>query len=163
MSYISPKVESRHSSIEGNGLFAIETINKGDVILDFSVGKQEFIDGKEADRLYKNGFDHMFQLGDDQFIVNVKKSDSSDFGNVNHSCDPNCGFRDKFKIVAMRDVRPGEEITLDYAMMESSDYSFKCKCGSPFCRGIITGNDWMNPELQNKYTEYFQEYLQKRI
>jgi len=72
-------------------------------------------------------------------------------------------IKDKLKIVARKDIDVGEEITIDYAMMESSDYSFKCNCGFLKCRGVVTGNDWKIPELQNRYSGYFSGYLQEKI
>lgn len=163
MSGISPKVESRKSPIQGHGLFAKEPILKGEIILDFSKGTQQFVSGAEADDLYKGNFDHMLQVDENRFLVTVKEFEPVDRGHVNHSCDPNCGMKDGVKIVAMRTIEPDEELTLDYAMMESSDYSFKCECGRKNCRAVITGTDWKIPELQKRYGGYFQNYLQMKI
>jgi len=33
-------------------------------------------------------------------------------------CDPNCGIVDDIKIVAIRDIRKNEEITVDYDTVE---------------------------------------------
>jgi hypothetical protein len=38
-----------------------------------------------------------------------------------------------------------------------------CNCGAPGCRKVITGRDWMKPELQQKYRGYFSWYLEKKI
>lgn len=63
----------------------------------------------------------------------------------------------------MRDVEAGEELTLDYAMMDDCDGEMACNCGTAACRKIVTGQDWRRPELQQKYRGYFSIYLQKRI
>ena len=64
----------------------------------------------------------------------------------------------------MRDIRPGEEICLDYAMCDGSNYDeFDCSCGSPDCRHRVTGEDWKRPELWKRYEGYFSPYLQRRI
>lgn len=82
----------------------------------------------------------------------------------NHSCDPNCGLSSPITLVAMRDIAVGEEACFDYAMSDSSDYDeFECHCGSPHCRGVVTGRDWMLPSLQERYWGYFSPYLQRRI
>lgn len=74
-------------------------------------------------------------------------------------------------LAAMRDIRPGEELTYDYAMTDG-DYEgmdcepqrpMECLCGAPNCRGIITGNDWRRKDLQEKYKGYFSPYLQEMI
>ncbi len=66
-------------------------------------------------------------------------------------------------VVAMRDIRPGEELTTDYALFDDYDGSMTCQCGTALCRGMITGHDWRQPDLQRKYRGYFSWYLQRRI
>lgn len=62
------------------------------------------------------------------------------------------------------DIAPGEEICLDYAMCDGSAYDeFECGCGSPNCRGYVSGDDWKRPELWERYKGYFSPYLQRRI
>ena len=63
----------------------------------------------------------------------------------------------------MRDIEPGEEITFDYAMTEVSMKRMPCRCGSIGCRREISGNDWMDPVLQERYRGYFSTYIQRRI
>ena len=64
----------------------------------------------------------------------------------------------------MRDIEPGEELSFDYAMCDASDYDeFACLCEFPTCRGVVTGMDWRNPELQSKYSGYFSPYLIRKI
>lgn len=162
-SYISPKVKIGDSKRSGKGLFAVDKIRKDEVAADYAGGLGEYVDSKKADELFRQGHDHMIQVDDDLFFAAVKEGDFEDADYINHSCDPNCGIKDRLKIVAMRDIEPGEEITIDYAMMESSDYGFECNCGSENCRKIVTGNDWKIKELQKKYNGYFSDYLQRKI
>jgi len=162
-SYISPKIKVGMSKKTGNGLFAIEKINKDEVVGDYTGGFGEFLDTKEADKIYDKGLDHMIQVDDDLFFAATDKSEIEEADLFNHSCNPNCGIKDKLKIVAMRDIEVGEEVTIDYAMMESSEYSFACHCGSANCRKVVTGNDWKIPQLQKRYAGYFSEYLEKKI
>jgi hypothetical protein len=64
----------------------------------------------------------------------------------------------------MRDIRPGEDITYDYAMSDGSAYDeFDCACGAAECRGFISGNDWQKPDLWLKYNGFFSPYLDRRI
>jgi len=81
----------------------------------------------------------------------------------NHSCDPNCGFLDGIKLVAIRDINPNEELVIEYVTTESSFESFDCNCGSDNCRKVITATDWENPKLQERLGEYFAPYLKKRF
>jgi SET domain-containing protein len=78
---------------------------------------------------------------------------------VNHSCDPNCGIHDRFKIVAMRDIAPGEEVTWDYGMTENYIWRMKCTCGSPLCRKTIGSYKTMPRAIRKKYKGYISEWL----
>lgn len=59
----------------------------------------------------------------------------------NHSCDPNTlctgfGFE-----IAVRDIRTGEQITVDYGLLNVTD-AMPCLCGSPDCRGVVRPDDF---------------------
>ncbi|MDT8897394.1 SET domain-containing protein-lysine N-methyltransferase [Thermanaerothrix sp. 4228-RoL] len=105
---------------------------------------------------------HSIQIEEDLYMVPLTHGEPADY--FNHSCDPNCGLSSPITLVAMRDIAVGEEACFDYAMSDSSDYDeFECHCGSPHCRRIVTGRDWMLPSLQERYWGYFSPYLQRRI
>ena len=61
------------------------------------------------------------------------------------------------------DVAPGEELTIDWATTDDGDHELACRCGSPRCRGVVTGKDWMKPELQARYRGWFCWFLQRKI
>jgi hypothetical protein len=77
---------------------------------------------------------------------------------INHSCDPNTAVdtrwikreeRVEAWWTALRDIRPGEEITYDYAF--SAEVAEICRCGAPICRGLIVDPDELDlirPELR---------------
>jgi hypothetical protein len=65
------------------------------------------------------------------------------FGLLEHSCDPNV-FLDMSELWlwALKDIHSGERLTMDYATTEDKLLrQFACACGSPSCRGWITGYD----------------------
>lgn len=161
-SYVSQNVKIGKSK-NGKGLFAIKKIPKGEIIIDYTKGPGKFIPEKEAERLYRKGNDYMIQTGDDSFFASTNKKELEDADFINHSCNPNCGIQGSLRIVSIRAIRSGEEITFDYAMSESAHYNMKCSCGFPNCRGIITGNDWKLKSLQKKYLGFFSTYIQKKI
>lgn len=78
---------------------------------------------------------------------------------INHSCEPNCGIKGLFTVVAMRDIMKGEEITWDYEMTENSDWEMHCKCGSDHCRKVIRAYRFLPPEIKIKYQNYTSEWL----
>lgn len=63
---------------------------------------------------------------------------------LNHSCDPNTGVRDVLRLVALREIKAGQEIRFDYSTtMDENHWELACLCGSPRCRGIIRDFKWL--------------------
>ncbi len=72
---------------------------------------------------------------------------------LNHSCEPNCEFdffdladqadsqvRRRVFLIALRDIRAGEELTIDYNWKALA--AIPCRCQSPSCRGwIVRANE----------------------
>ncbi len=58
---------------------------------------------------------------------------------INHSCAPNTFFRitpGRAEIYALRDIRRGEELTVDYGESQHEG-RLPCRCGAPSCRGFL--------------------------
>jgi SET domain-containing protein len=163
-SYISPKIKKEKDNFGGYGLFVVEKISKGELVIDFSEAPGKHINTEQTQEFYGKGEDYMIQVDDDLFFAATNQEELEDSDFLNHSCDANCGIKDKLKIVAMRDIEPSEEICFDYAMSESDpEYQMKCECGSKICRGKVTGNDWKIKDLQKRYKGFFSDYIQKKI
>jgi SET domain-containing protein len=82
----------------------------------------------------------------------------------NHSCDSNLWMRDEVTLEARRDIAAGEEVTIDYALQTSiANWEMACNCGSQRCRKVVHGDDWMRPELQDRYRGHFSPFLNRRI
>jgi SET domain-containing protein len=162
LSYHSPKTEVRESKIHGRGLFAIDDIAKGEVV---AIKGGHIIDRETLRREITPRLGPVeIQIDDDLFIAPVTDEEREmSMLYSNHSCDPNVGIRGEITFVAMRDIRPGEELTHDWAMTDNDDYSIECRCHAPDCRKILTGKDWRRPELQKRYAGYFSAYLEKKI
>ena len=138
-------VKAKRSKLHGRGLFATRDLPKGTYVMEY-VGER--VDKKESekrtDAMWEEGRVYTFELSrrfdlDGSVEWNVARL-------ANSSCDPNCesineGGR-KVWIVAVRDIRQGEEITYDYnfPLMEPPPV---CRCGSPKCRGYIVGADYV--------------------
>lgn len=81
---------------------------------------------------------------------------------MNHCCDPNTIFIHDGLMIATRDIEAGEEVTYDYATSESGTSShmpFQCACGKGACRGTITGEDFLKPEVRAKYAGHFSSMI----
>ena len=162
LSYRSPKTQVRASPIHGQGLFAIAPIAKDEIV---AVKGGSIVNGKILrEKITPTLGPAEIQIDDDLYIAPVT-GDERDGSMLysNHSCNANLGIRGEITFVAMRDIAIGEELTHDWCMTDNDNYSVKCNCGAPNCRGTLTGKDWQKPELQTKYAGYFSEYLQKKI
>jgi hypothetical protein len=63
-------------------------------------------------------------------------------------------------MIAMRDIKKGEEICYDYALTEAHEhFQINCLCGRALCRKNVTGNDWKLPQLQEKYGRHFMPHI----
>lgn len=62
-------------------------------------------------------------------------------GFLSHSCEPDCRLdMARSELVALRDIRAGDLLTIDYAETEDVLYrQFACHCGAAGCRHWITG------------------------
>lgn len=84
---------------------------------------------------------------------------------LNHSCEPNCGIKDRTRIVAMKNIKKDEEITIDYAMIilkynpKLLKQNIKCKCGNKNCRGEFGSYRKLSKELKKKYKGFISDYL----
>ncbi|NHJ33725.1 MAG: SET domain-containing protein, partial [Asgard group archaeon] len=159
-SWLDPRIEIRTSSIHEKGMFAVETIKKGEVVV---IWGGRFVNKDEAEKEAAIGKITM-QLDEDLFSVEFEYEDPSDC--MNHSCDPNVWMKDEVTLIARRDIQPDEELTLDYALIEAwEDFIplWECACGSQLCRKKFTGKDWRIPELQARYSNHFIPILNKRI
>jgi hypothetical protein len=83
---------------------------------------------------------------------------------LNHSCDGDCGFDSEGDFIARRDIRKGEEIAYDYALIESNpNFSMRCDCGSEQCRRVITGNDWKNEDFISRNRPFMHPRLRRLL
>jgi uncharacterized protein len=158
VSYLSPKCEARSVQNGQKGVFAGAAISKGEVL---AVWGGEIMT-QEQNSLLPDAVARLAIQVEEDLYLSGPAEDSGDF--VNHSCNPNAGLSGQIVMVAMRDIAPGEEVCLDYAMCDGSEYDeFPCVCGAADCRGVVRGSDWRNPDLWTRYRGYFSPYLQRRI
>lgn len=156
----NPKVQPFSSKVHGLGAKAKELILKGETVFVYGgiiVPKTEILEYRE--RLGEIGI----PISDDFFLVPTSHEELEVEGIMNHSCEPNVGFKSQIEFVTIKDIQPGEELFLDYAFYESSTDEFICSCGTSQCRGRVTPKDWMKKELQDKYGEFFAPYLKVKF
>ena len=98
-------------------------------------------------------------MGDETWLSPLRNSHGY---YINHSCDPNVILMDKIIVVALRAIRKGEEITLDYSLTEADlNWRMRCKCSSRNCRKEIRSIQFLPEELYREYESYVPEFLRK--
>lgn len=122
-----PLVKAKRSSA-GLGLFAQEEIKKGSKVIEYT---GEHIDEAEKDR---RGGKYIFSINEEIFIDGKGRENTARY--INHACLPNTeavNYDDeKIIIEALRNIKEGEEITLDYGDEYFDEHiaPVGCKCKS---------------------------------
>lgn len=166
VSWVSPKLGLQTSMIEGLGYFAEEKIEKDEPLI---VQGGRCVHVTEMDNPGMEPCWYVgFQIERDVYLCPFEIEGRLNLDGifvVNHSCNPNAGFSGQVSLVAMREIHVGEEVTFDYAMtdLETDDEDAwnpeQCRCGQQQCRKLITGNDWRNKELHDRYSGYFSSHI----
>lgn len=151
------KIEIKKSNIEGKGVFASLDIEKGEIICRMK-GKPVSIE--KLKQMYESQevrVDDPFQIKNDTYLIL-----DIPYLLINHSCSPNSGVRGRLTLVAIKDIKKGEEITYDYSTTEWSDKSLwkinwqeewviKCNCNSENCRKEVREFPLLPSDLKKKY------------
>ena len=91
--------------------------------------------------------EYTIQIGIDQYV-----DPYSPARYLNHSCAPNAGFVDEIRLIALRQILPGEEIRFDYSTTMLERYwELDCECGAGNCRKRIRDFDLLPLEVQTRY------------
>jgi len=127
------------SPIHGQGGFATGFISKGARIVEYvgeRITKAESLRRCEEQNWFIFGLDEEFDL-DGNVEWNAARF-------LNHSCAPNSEAvceDGRVWIVALRDIRPGEEITFNYGYDLVDYQEHTCRCGAPQCAGFIVAEE----------------------
>ncbi len=149
-------VEIRPSQLHGTGLFAGEDIKEGEIIQSVEGERKTFfVQSKEDSLAYPN----WIGVGPNEWI-DVKEP----LVFINHSCEPNTGAIGpvgEMSVVALRDISAGEELTIDYSIIEGDPmWEMACQCGTASCRHVIGPVTSLSPEVYRKYLPYVPQYFQ---
>ncbi len=129
----------RQTSDKGRGVFATQRIPSGTVIGDY-LGRVLSLSDFDPDSEQEM---YLMAFGTSMYIYPDMKNPGIYL--VNHSCQPNSWmyiYRGHTLFFALRDITPGEEITISYLLcpLEMSCTNgcvHECFCGSTFCRGTM--------------------------
>jgi hypothetical protein len=162
-SWITPKaVKGGASAIQGQGVHAVAPIAGGEVV---AVKGGHLMDGRAVAGLPEAIRDSAFPIAADVFLAALTGQEYDGvMMRVNHSCEPNVGMGGNVLLVSMRDIAPGEELTIDYALfLGDPGFAMDCRCGTASCRGVVRGTDWMRADLRERYRGWFSWWLQQKM
>lgn len=160
----------KESPIEGRGVFAAKDFEPGETICTFFGTKISVLDliaktASDSTRLTCDAF----QVAEKEYLII-----GSPYVYINHSCEPNSGFRGTGVLVAAREIRKGEEIVYDYSVTEwtpqeytNYDYTewpMPCRCGQSSCRKLVACFPCLPAPLREKYLDQnlIQDYIKAK-
>lgn len=148
------KIYYDFSPIGGSGIFAKRLIRKNEIV--FRIRGREKIKHAYV-RTFSPTGPSWVAIGKEQWLIT---NSTNPWPYINHSCNPNVGFKGALTIVAMRTIRPREEILIDYATTEEDPYwKMKCVCRAKNCRKEIKSVSFLPPRLLKKYKDYLPKFL----
>jgi D-alanine-D-alanine ligase-like ATP-grasp enzyme len=136
--------ERRGNAIAGFGIYACEGIRAGQIVFRGEERSERLATLRHVDHTWPAAQREVFRryalpLNGD--VAVLWSADPEEWAPQNHSCDPNTAF-EGLNLVALRDIRRGEELTLDYGTLcDETMMPFECRCGSLNCRGRIEGRE----------------------
>ncbi|HYW45767.1 MAG TPA: SET domain-containing protein-lysine N-methyltransferase [Bryobacteraceae bacterium] len=154
--------ELRHQRSRGFGLFATRALLAGEVVERYEERPHVLVSRRHVERSWQGLRLQSFR----QYCWPVSSGlhvmwsgNPEDWRPINHACDPNT-WLDGLDLVARRDIRRGEELTVDYATFCGPDMiAFECRCGAPDCRRTILGSDHLLPRIRRQYGDHVSDYV----
>jgi SET domain-containing protein len=113
----------------GLGLFATRPIRKRAIIAEY---KGRLLTTKKADVLERKGNLYLYEINSRWTVDGTPYSNIARY--ANHSCNPNADTRSvkrRVFIFALRNIKPGEEITYNYGVdyLKNVIGRSNCQCG----------------------------------
>lgn len=131
--------EVRPSRIHGMGVFARVDISADTRVVEYlgeRVTKAESLRRRQAGNFF------VFIVTDQFDIDGAVNWNPARF--INHSCAPNCEARmedERIWIIALRDIKAGEELSFNYGY-DLQDYEeHPCACGAANCLGFMVAEE----------------------
>ena len=130
----TPALVVGKSRIDGKGCFAAVSFRARRKVGELM--GEKISNHEAARRVAKGGRVRICELDEHRSIDASVGGDATAY--INHSCAPNCFSRvlhGHMLFFALRDIRAGEELTLDYT--PSQHPGRPCVCGAANCRGVM--------------------------
>ncbi len=148
------KILPQKSRIEGTGIHATKSFKRGETIFIFNGDPIHWV---VKDQKTSLAGPNWVGFKKDTWIV-VKAPGIY----LNHSCKPNAGIQGAKKIVALRRIKAGEEVTIDYSITEEDPlWYMNCLCGEPDCRKKIRSIQSLPIAAFKRYLPFVPTYFKK--
>lgn len=131
---LAPGLSVQKSAIEGKGCFATTHFQGRRKIAEYT---GERITNAEANRRASRRRLRICAIDNRWSLDGSRGGNGTHY--INHSCEPNAYMQVLYGhvlFIALRDILPGEEITIDYQSTLHSNKK-RCICGAKSCRGTI--------------------------
>ena len=136
------KYQMKGNAIAGYGIYANTDVNCGELIFKGEERSQRmatrsYIENNWSVKEVENFKKYAYPLSNELFLL--WDENPAEWAPQNHSCNPNTAYRG-LDVVALRSIKKGEELTLDYAdFLDEHMEPFTCSCGASNCRRHISG------------------------
>jgi uncharacterized protein len=151
------RVYAAESSIHGKGVFSAAPFSPGEIIL--KIDDSRVVTDTDPLDPAKGEFAHHCDYLAGGEVVLMQPPERF----INHRCDPNTFTRtiagDRY-VVALREIRPGDELTYDYCVNGAGDTAWECSCGSPECRRRhLSGFFHLRVDIQARYLALLDDWF----
>ena len=111
------------SPIHGKGIFTSRSIKEGECFYKIPL-----------DNILHEARPRCAFIGKNRWV-----SDEKVLNWINHSCDPNTKFDigNEPRLIALKEIRKGQEITCDYNETEKGGERVACNCKKEKCKGYF--------------------------
>ncbi len=137
---------------KGRGVFALRGFARGEFVFRRRHGR--VVHNRDVASLSKEGQIHLCELDWETSAVLLPLGCY-----LNHSCDPNA-IRKGVNVYAWKDIREGDEVTIDYRLNAFTGERWECSCGSQGCRGHVVSSFFsLGEERQRAYLPYAPKFI----
>lgn len=130
------------NAINGFGIYATRDISVNELIFKGEerpqrIATRSYIEKNWSVKELENFRRYAYPLSKEVFLL--WDDNPAGWAPQNHHCEANTRY-EGLNVIAVRPIRKGEELTLDYAeFLDEHMEPFVCQCGSSFCKGLISG------------------------
>jgi len=151
--FISKKLFVKKSKITGKGIYAAKDIKKNELIF---VVKGIILKFEPEDDSWS--VPHAISYAKDRWL---NPYHNNPLRYTNHSCDANAIITDGLKVIALKKIMKGSEITVDYSLTEiDPEWSgLNCRCRAKDCRNKIRDVRTIPKKTFRKYEKYLRKFV----